>query len=373
MAFERLRRLIRSAVSAALAGALAALAPNLASYEAAAQAFGGGRANPAGPGSGAERLRVSADEPFFSALPPLDIRRVLAAASAAADAKARQREAQIKAFVGARQDFIPKAEVDEFLRRTGFTMDELLLALLPFAKAVARPQVSHYPVGAVGLGLSGNIYFGGNLSFIGVPNAQGAHAEQSVVANAVAHGEVGLSALAVTDPPCGNCRQFLLELKAGAGLRVLTPQFPALTLGELLKYPYTRPSMDLLGPNDNGLALLPISVPADAPRDLIAAALAAANAVNSPYTCSGVALRTGDGRVFVGRYLDVTGGNPSLPPLQGALVSLAAAGAPYDQIVQAALVELDGARVVQEETTRDLLRVIAPAARFWAAKAAKKH
>lgn len=38
------------------------------------------------------------------------------------------------------------------------------------------------------------------------------HAEQCLIANAVQHGERGLRKLAISEAPCGHCRQFYSEL-----------------------------------------------------------------------------------------------------------------------------------------------------------------
>lgn len=38
------------------------------------------------------------------------------------------------------------------------------------------------------------------------------HAEQCLIANALLHGERGLRKLAISEAPCGHCRQFYSEL-----------------------------------------------------------------------------------------------------------------------------------------------------------------
>jgi cytidine deaminase len=78
--------------------------------------------------------------------------------------------------------------------------------------------------GAVTRGTStGNLYFGANLEFPGLILQFTVHAaEQSTINNAWLHGESGVTALAVSAAPCGQCRQFLYELRSADELRILT-------------------------------------------------------------------------------------------------------------------------------------------------------
>ena len=65
---------------------------------------------------------------------------------------------------------------------------------------------------AVALGASGRIFFGVNLEFARLPLYNSVHAEQFLVVNALHHGERELRKLAVSEAPCGHCRQFYSEL-----------------------------------------------------------------------------------------------------------------------------------------------------------------
>lgn len=277
-------------------------------------------------------------------------------------------EKELRELVGENKCFLPAQKAEEMRRKAGWTTEQLMLALLPLAKDASRAQVSGYPVGAVGLGQGGDVYFGGNLSFIGVPVAQSAHGEQSLVAVARARGEKKLAALAVSDIPCGHCRQFLNQLGAPKEVRILVPGKPVLTVAELLPHAYEGPSTQssLFEVWENKLSL-PEKTAASA--GALKKALEAANASPSRYSPSGVALKMKDGTLYSGGYLEVSGGNPSLPPLQAALAVLVAEGKAYEDIAEAVLVEAAGARVVQEAATRELLSKIAPRAAFAAVKA----
>ncbi|MEC7487652.1 MAG: cytidine deaminase [Verrucomicrobiota bacterium] len=89
---------------------------------------------------------------------------------------------------------------------------KFLNALLEVAKQFSVAPISNFYVGAIAVGNSGNLYFGANIEFVGVPLSASIHAEQSAVMNAWIHGEKGIKALQVSELPCGHCRQFLLEL-----------------------------------------------------------------------------------------------------------------------------------------------------------------
>jgi cytidine deaminase len=94
------------------------------------------------------------------------------------------------------------------------------------ASALAYCPYSNYNVGAAVLTFDGNVYVGCNIENYGF--SQTVHAEESAVANAIAHGALQrcgqnlrhtqfIKAIAVwaikADAafPCGNCRQFLSE------------------------------------------------------------------------------------------------------------------------------------------------------------------
>ncbi|MGS6554521.1 hypothetical protein ACUWFG_20225, partial [Escherichia coli] len=70
-------------------------------------------------------------------------------------------------------------------------------------------------------------------------------------------------------------------------------------------------------------------------------AIAAANRSHMPYSKSpsGVALECKDGRIFSGSYAENAAFNPTLPPLQGALILLNLKGYDYPDIQRAVLAE----------------------------------
>ncbi|CAN6441819.1 unnamed protein product [Victoria cruziana] len=278
-------------------------------------------------------------------------------------------------------------EVESMGKKAGLTTLQLLASLVPQAKSRARPPVSNYRVGAVGLGASGRIFFGINLEFPGLPLSQSVHAEQFLVANAAQHGESCLTHIAVSTTPCGHCRQFLQEIRSA-------PEIGILVTGDGDGAAHPDPGPDdfrriafflphRFGPGDlldgdvplllenrnNRLAVA--SSPADSSpvqdRDLVDSALRAANRSHAPYSrCpSAVALRGKDGRVFAGSYIESAAHNPGLHPIQAALVAfVAGGGGGYEEIETAVLVERKGAMVGQEGVVRLVLGSLAPGCVF---------
>ena len=98
---------------------------------------------------------------------------------------------------------------------------------------------------------------------------------------------------------------------------------------------------------------------------LVDAALDAASRSYAPYSksSSGCAIQT-DRQTFAGSYLENAAFNPSLPPLQSALVNLVLAGEDFAAIRRVVLVEVNGAAISQRAATEAVLAAIAPRARF---------
>lgn len=260
---------------------------------------------------------------------------------------------------------LPAEKARALAAELGISEEQLMVELIPVARAFARPPISGYSVGAVGRGRSGDLYLGVNLEFSGEALNQTVHAEQFVVANALARGERGLQALAISAEPCGHCRQFLNELQGASDLRILVPGKEPVKLGDLLPHSF--------GPKDLGLKAGLLAHPETALElteagqgELAGAALRAAERSYAPYSRSpsGVALRTADGSIYTGSYAENAAFNPSLSPLQSALANLAADGREWQEITEVALVERRNAPVSQVGATRDLLRRVAPAAKL---------
>lgn len=275
---------------------------------------------------------------------------------------------------------IEAGAVQQLLEQHQCSIDTLLLMLLKPAAKLARPPISNYHVGAVGLAGSGNIYIGGNLEFPGAPLNQSVHAEQFLVANLLVHGEQRLDTLAISAAPCGHCRQFYSEMVCADSVRFLfgshdSPEEPhEYSLSELL--PARFGPLDLLEDVSAPLLLEPqdnrLKWAASAQRELLRAgrgdgalgraaeaAFEAAQRSYAPYTrCpSGAAIVTRGGGIFTGSYVENAAYNPGLHPLQAAVVAAIIGGiGGYDEIEQVVVAELSKGLVCQEGVVSALAR-----------------
>ncbi|XRB12842.1 cytidine deaminase [Pseudoscourfieldia marina] len=267
---------------------------------------------------------------------------------------------------------IPRSDVPAWMERLeAKSVDSLLVKLVKHAAdTYAQPPISNFRVGVAALGKSGAIYLGANIEFRNTSLGQSVHAEQFAVALMASQGEVGLNSLALTHSPCGHCRQFFQEVYGASGMRVVFPGSPAAVLSDLLPEAFTPsdlhedPPLVMRGGNFELVA----SDDEGELDDLAAMALASACASHAPYTTcpSGVALRFEDGSTYSGAYYECAAYNPSLPPMQAAIVAAVAHGVSLPgglqndgtvkpALVDAVLCELDDAMVSQQSPTEAVL------------------
>lgn len=243
-------------------------------------------------------------------------------------------------------------DIENLCSEYSLTQDQLLRACLPIASLFAVAPISHFLVGAVVLGLDENqhvnFYFGANVEFINQPLSLVVHAEQSAINNAWLNGATAIVKIAISDAPCGYCRQFMNELADAHTFDILLPSeqykltdllpvaFGPSDLGN--EYSLFNPAPQVLSAvNQSGLC-----------ETLIDAALNA----YVPYTknFSAVKITTFEHGNFYGRYAENAAYSPSLAPLQSAISQLYLAGLPMDaQTVQKIeLVQTKGAENQQQ-------------------------
>ena len=123
--------------------------------------------------------------------------------------------------------------------------DRRLIDLAATARSRAYAPYSGFPVGAAVLCASGQIYLGCNIENSAYP--AGICAERAALAAAIAAGErafVCLAVLAGSDrpvPPCGMCRQVIIELAPNARLLLanLEGEYEETTPQALLPHAFT--------------------------------------------------------------------------------------------------------------------------------------
>ncbi|MFH1222798.1 MAG: cytidine deaminase [Pseudomonadota bacterium] len=250
-------------------------------------------------------------------------------------------------------------------KKLGVDAEQLIVELVPVAKKHARPPISNYFVGAVGLTKSGKIVFGNNLEFKGVVINDTVHAEQFLTMMALFENDE-LVTIAVSAEPCGFCRQFLNEIKgASKNLKVLVPGKAPRYLGELLPDSFGPDNLNVdvsvYSPRDNRLELIK-----KVDDKLILTALENANKAYSPYSSSfsGAAIKMKSGKIYGGFYVENAAYNPSMQPLNAAIIKLVSDGGQYGDIKEVVLAEKKDAPIKQEAYSEALIKAINPKAEF---------
>lgn len=248
------------------------------------------------------------------------------------------------------------AEVKALVGTLRISVEELAAMLLPRAASRAIAPISGFKVGAICRGVSGNLYFGANVEFVGVPLHATVHAEQCGIANALAHGEVGVKAICVSAPPCGHCRQVINELTTASELTIQLPgQDPV---------PFLSLFPDGFGPEDLKVdrrlmdpQTQPMELVGEMSDALVEKALEAARSSYAPYSgnYAGVALEIRGGRVFCGIYAENAALNPSLLPMQAAIANLIINGCYFAEIKRAVLVQTQGTKIDLADISRQTL------------------
>lgn len=139
-------------------------------------------------------------------------------------------------------DYIDKNPNVSFIDKETFssivksTNDNENLALLNISKCISNRDknvaVSNYKVGACVLGASGKVYFGINMEFSSIL-INTVHAEQCAIHNAAIEGETSIIKLAVNAPPCGSCRQYLVDIGIPADLKIIFCENGIMTVNTL--------------------------------------------------------------------------------------------------------------------------------------------
>ncbi|XP_071742376.1 cytidine deaminase 1-like [Rutidosis leptorrhynchoides] len=288
---------------------------------------------------------------------------------------------------------ISASDAESLAKSKGLTVPQLLPSLVKSAQDLARPPISNFHVGAVGLSSDGRIFLGGNIEFPGLPLNHSIHAEQFLITNLAAHsGGPKLLYIAVSAAPCGHCRQFLQELRDVSNTQIVITDQP-------IENPVYRPISSILPDPFGPFDLLDQEMPLILEKhdnklcfdkdcnfitqngnlsnlsngyselvkkndgNLEGLALEAACESHAPYSgCpSGVSLMDCHGNAYKGSYMESAAYNPSMMPVQAALVAyMVAGGIGYERIVAAVLVEKEGGMVRQEDTARLMLKHISP-------------
>ena len=250
----------------------------------------------------------------------------------------------------------------------------LMQRLLPMAKLYCAPTISDFQVGAVAKArMSDNaggiaLFLGANIEFPAQALTQTIHAEQSAIINAWLQGATQIDGIAVTVTPCGCCRQFLYELEGSQSLKVILPnQIGGKTTQHNL--------LDLLpaafGPRELGSAtglmasaaqLADLNLKLSSKDPFVLEAMAAAKKSYAPYSqnFAGCAIKTGEGKMYAGRYAENAAFNPSLSALHTAIISMTMDQPGAENNINRAVLVERPTSISQRAVCKLLLQTVAP-------------
>lgn len=241
--------------------------------------------------------------------------------------------------------------------------------LLKEASELASPPISNYKACVVAVSSTGKALLSANLEHPGLTLNETIYAEQAAVIQAHAMGWSDISSLYISAPPCGHCRQFLLELGDPDALTIHAGDAEPCSLSELLPENF-GPSV--LG-NKNFL-LDSSTSPNEAIFELsrsysdavVSRALLSAARSYCPYTeaYGGCALQLDTGEVLCGSYLESVAYNPTVSPSHyaGVLLSnriLLGSEAEHPKVVRAVLATSVSSKVGHFEPMSRILRAFA--------------
>ncbi|KKB82519.1 hypothetical protein VW35_00030 [Devosia soli] len=242
---------------------------------------------------------------------------------------------------------------------------DLMCLLLDVAKKIARPSISNFHVGAVGLEAeTGNLILGGNVEFPGTHLGFTLHGEGFVFTRAMSRG-TNISVIAIGEAhPCAHCRQCLAEYAASDRLELIDPLGHTLTLAQLYPWPFDPDYLGETGAVPGRELWPPLRFDEDASSAWSETLLAAGRRSHSPYSkCpGGVLLHLRDGNMVSGHAIESVAFNPTIHPIQAAMVDLLAHGYDYADITGATLGTVRGGAVDYTVSTRELLTRIVPGA-----------
>ncbi|ALO44587.1 cytidine deaminase [Pseudoalteromonas phenolica] len=242
----------------------------------------------------------------------------------------KELEQELQQKIQASGGVIEKSVLDALMVKFDIEIKLLLQNLLPIAASFSIAPISNFNVGAIAYSnTSGCAYIGSNLEFNHSALCLVVHAEQSAINTAWLNGETQISHIAITDAPCGHCRQFINEVKQSEQIEILLPNTNT-SLTELLPHSF--------GPADlgNQTRLLDMSEEQNPDYKLPISQMLFEHyqASYAPYSGnkSAVEIRTVQHGNFYGRYAENVAYNPSLSPLQSALSQMALSGLTIDMV-----------------------------------------
>ncbi|MGJ8675218.1 MAG: cytidine deaminase, partial [Pseudoalteromonas sp.] len=124
--------------------------------------------------------------------------------------------ASLRSQLKSQRGILNSSNIKALCAQLSVSDDALLQGLVPLASEYAVAPISDFHVGAIVKALDENgevnFYFGANVEFDHQALSLVVHAEQSAINNAWLNGAKKIVKIAISDAPCGYCRQFMNEL-----------------------------------------------------------------------------------------------------------------------------------------------------------------
>lgn len=261
--------------------------------------------------------------------------------------------------------------VTEYLN---ISVEILMQRLLPVATLYSVTPISDFKVGAVAKApMSENgsevaLFLGTNIEFPAQALTQTIHAEQSAVINAWLQGAWQIDAIAVTDSPCGYCRQFLYELQGSQNLEIILPngadeKLVQHKLSDLLPAAFGPDELGSpSGLMDSSAQETNLNLKSPSSDPLVRLASAAAQKSYAPYSqnFAGCAIKTVDGKMYAGRYAENAAFNPSLSALHTAIISISMDQSSSERSISRAVLVEKPTSTSQRAICELLLQTVAP-------------
>ncbi len=240
--------------------------------------------------------------------------------------------ASLRSQLKSQRGILNTNNIEQLCKEFNVSVDSLLQGLVPLASEFSVAPVSHFHVGAIVKAIDEqqqvNFYFGANVEFDHQALGLVVHAEQSAINNAWLNGAKKILKIAISDAPCGYCRQFMNELADAKEFDILLPS-QHFKLAELLPHSF--------GPTDlgNEFSLFnpkpQLAVFDDEQIEEAFAGFALNSYVPYSQNFSAVKVSTFNNGDFYGSYAENAAYSPSLSPLQSALSQFFLAGLSFDK------------------------------------------
>lgn len=254
---------------------------------------------------------------------------------------------------------LTKEEVADICDSAKLVPREVMVLLLDVASAMARVTGTGDHIGAIAETDSGSLFVGSPLSWKEAGIKFTSHGVKTAIMNAWHQGEKRIQQIMVETPPCACCRQFIRELTNWNTIKFVHaldgPK--SLQKGSISDLQFSAAGIRTEGIKERLMdeAPRPLALAKSETNDLINLAAEAASLAYAPYSQNnaGIALRTKQGVVYQGRYVESKVSIVGSLAIETALLNLLMSGDSIGNVKEILLVETRGI-VTQFSATQKL-------------------